>query len=194
MTLLLCDRLFSVAKTMNSTTTEAVTGVPTRYQSGTATAEDYIGGNFCYPETQGTTLANTAHNWTVCQYTDQDSNTAQNFVSTAGIASGTSSIRHIDLATYNWFLPLASGDTGVKALTQMQCSAAVATGVLSFVVAHPIAFMPHPIAALVCIVDGVNTAFNLTRIYDDACLYFIEMPKPATTATTYSGRVQIVSE
>jgi hypothetical protein len=50
-TLLLYDRLFSVAKTMNSTATEAVTGVPTRYQSTTATNEDYIGGNFmCSPK------------------------------------------------------------------------------------------------------------------------------------------------
>ena len=32
--LMLYDRLMSVAKTMNSTATEAVTGVPTRYQSG----------------------------------------------------------------------------------------------------------------------------------------------------------------
>src|SRR4051812_46881823 len=47
-TLLLYDRLFSVAKTMASTGTEAVTGVPTRYQSQTSTAPDYIGGNFCY--------------------------------------------------------------------------------------------------------------------------------------------------
>ncbi|WP_311965189.1 hypothetical protein, partial [Acinetobacter baumannii] len=30
---MLYDRIFDVAKTMNSTATEAVTGVPTRYQS-----------------------------------------------------------------------------------------------------------------------------------------------------------------
>jgi hypothetical protein len=37
MTALLYDRLFSVAKTMNSTANENVTGVPTRYQSTTST-------------------------------------------------------------------------------------------------------------------------------------------------------------
>ena len=193
-TLLLCDRLFMVAKTMNSTGTEAVTGTFSRYQSSTQTAENYAGGNFCYPMVVGTTLPNTAHNWTVCQYTDEGGNTAQSFSSVAGLASATSSIRHIDLAVGNWFLPLASGDVGVKALTQMQCSALVATGLVDFVVAHPIAFFPCPVANTVSIIDGINTAFNLARIYDNACLYFIEMPKPATTATTYSGVITAVAE
>lgn len=191
-TLLLTDRLFSVAKTMNSTGTEAVTGVPTRYQSGTATAEDYIGGNFCYPMNPTTVLAGTAHNWTVCQYTDQDSGTGNSFPSIAGVSACT--VGGIDLVAGSWFMPLAAGDAGVKALTQMQCSAAVATGTITFVVAHPIAFFPCPVANMICNVDGINTAFNLTRIYDNACLNFIEMPKPATTATTYSGQVMIVAE
>ena len=54
---------------MNSTATEAVTGVPTRYQSTTASAEDYI------PEITSASsswrhraLAATAHNWTTCTY------------------------------------------------------------------------------------------------------------------------------
>ncbi len=38
-TLLLYDRIFGVVKTMNSTGTEAVSGVPTRYQSATPTSE-----------------------------------------------------------------------------------------------------------------------------------------------------------
>lgn len=191
-TLLLYDRLFDVAKTMNSTGTEAVTGTFSRYQSGTATAEDYIGGNFCYPMNPTTVLAATAHNWTVCQYTDQASNTGNSFPSIAGVSACT--VGGVDLAVGNWFMPLASGDVGVKALTQMQCSALVATGTITFVVAHPIAFFPCPVANMVSIIDGINTAFNLTRIYDSACLAFLEMPKPATTATTYSGQLTIVAE
>ena len=31
------------------------------------------------------------------------------------------------------------------------------------------------------------------RIFDNACLALIEMPKPATTATTYVGQLQAVS-
>lgn len=191
-TLLLEDRLFSVAKTMNSTATEAVTGVPTRYQSGTSTEEDYIGGNFCYPMVPTTVLPATAHNWTVCQYTDQGSTTAQSFPSIAGISGA--NVHGIDLVASSWFMPLATGDVGVKALTQMQCSALVATGTVTFVVAHPIAYFPCPVAALVCVVDGINTAFNLTRVYDNACLNFIEMPKPSTTSSAYTGMITIVAE
>jgi hypothetical protein len=191
-TLLLYDRLFSVAKTINSTGTEAVTGTFSRYQSGTATAEDYIGGNFVYPMVPTTVLAGVGHNWTVCQYTDQGSNTLQSIPSIAGVSACT--VGGVDLAPGNWFMPLASGDVGVKALTQMQCSALVTTGTVTFVVAHPIAFFPCPVANMVCMVDGINTAFNMTRIYDNACLAFLEMPKPATTLTSYSGQLTIVAE
>lgn len=191
-TLLLYDRLFHVAKTASSSTTEAVTGTFSRYQSGTGTAEDYIGGNFVFPEIRAT-IANTAHNWTVCQYTDQDSNATQSIPSIAGIAAATN-VNCVDLAAGNWFMPLASGDVGVKALTQMQCSSAAITGTVQFVVGHPIAFLPCPVANMVCVLDGVNTAFNMTRVYDDACLALLEMPKPATNATTYSGQFVLCSE
>ena len=191
-TLLLTDRLFAVAKTINSTATEAVTGTFARYQSGTSTAEDYIGGNFCYPFVPTTVLAATAHNWTVCQYTDQGSNTAQSFPSIAGVSACT--VGGIDLVAGSWFMPLAAGDVGVKALSQMQCSALVATGTIDFVIAHAIAFFPCIVANMMCEIDGINTAFNLTRIYDNACLNFIEMPKPATTLGLYSGQLTLVAE
>jgi hypothetical protein len=191
-TLLLYDRLFGVAKTMNSTATEAVSGTFSRYQSGTATNEDYIGGNFVFPYSPTTVLAATAHNWTVCQYTDQDSNATQSIPSIAGVSAST--VGGIDLVAGSWFMTLASGDVGVKALTQMQCSAAVATGTIDFIVGHPICFCPCPVANQICTVDGISTAFNLVRIYDNACLDLIEMPKPATTATIYSGQITIVAE
>jgi hypothetical protein len=191
-TLLMYDRLLSVAKTMNSTATEAVSGTFARYQNATGTAADYIGGNFCFPSNPTTILAATGHNWTVCQYTDQGGNTAQSFATGTGLSAG--AVHAIDLAVGGWFLTLASGDVGVKALTQMQCSALVATGTIDFVVGHPIAFFPCPVANMVCVVDGINTAFSLTQIYDNACLAFLEMPKPATTATTYNGLITAVAE
>jgi hypothetical protein len=191
-TLLLYDRLLAVAKTMNSTATEAVSGTFARYQNASATASDYIGGNFCFPSVPTTVLAATAHNWTVCQYTNQAAATGKSFPSIAGVSACVKN--GIDLAANNWFLPFAAGDVGVKALTQMQCSALVATGTVDFVVGHPIAFMPCLTAYLVCLIDGINTAFNLTFIYDNACLALLEMPKAATTATTYTGQVTAVAE
>lgn len=186
-TLLLYDHIFGVNKTMNSTTTEAVTGVPTRYQSTTGGAADSAEGNFLFIQVGGTALAATAHNWTVCQYTDQGGTTAVNLPSVTGNSSAI--VDRLDHPTGQWFAPLASGDTGIKALTQMQCSAAVATGVVWFMMGHPIAFCPCPVANIVCVTDGINTAFNLERIFDDAALNLLEITKPATTATTYSLNV-----
>lgn len=189
--LLLYDRLFSVAKTMNSTAAETVSGTFARYQNLTATAEDFVGGNFLFPSNPTTVLPATAHAWTICQYTNQANATA-NAPSIAGLSA--CSIGGVDLAVGNWFMPLATGDVGVRALTRMQASALVATGTIDFVVGHPIAMMPCPIANLMCVVDGINTAFNLTRIYDNACLGLLEMPKPAVTAATYAGQIQFVAE
>lgn len=197
-TLLLYDRLYAVAKTMNSTANEAVTGVPTRYQSGTSTNADYIGGNFLFPSVPTTVLPATAHNWTAgggagvgCTYTNQAS-AAANLPVIAGVSACV--LRGMDLVAQSWFMPLAAGDVGVKALTNFACSALVATGTIDFVIGHPIAFMPCPAANLVCVRDGLRSALNLTAIFDNAALAFLEMPKPATTATTYSGLITSVAE
>ena len=192
-TLLLNDRLFSVAKTMNSTATEAVTGVPTRYQDQVSTELDYIGGNFCYPFVPTTVLPATAHNWTVCQYTDQDGNIGNSFDSMTGVSA--CSIGGVDCVAQAWFLQLAAGDVGVKALTQMQCSALVATGTIDFVVAHPIAMIPCYAANVIWVRDALyGQGPRMPHIEDNACLSFLEMPKPATTATTYSGQLVTVAE
>ena len=183
-TLLLYDRLFSVTKTMNSSTTEAVTGVPTRYQSTTAGAADSAENNFLMIECR-TVLAATAHNWTVCTYTDQSNNTGATLPSVTGNSSNI--VNRLDRPVGTWFCPLASGDTGIRNLTQMQCSASVATGAIDFTIGHPIAFMPCGIANFVCEKDGLTTSISLERIFDDACLAFLEICKSATTATTYTG-------
>ncbi len=190
--LMLYDRIFDVVKTMNSTATQAVTGVPTRYQSTTAGNNDYIGGNFCFPTNPTTVLAATAHNWTVCTYLDE-TNAASTFPSATGVSACV--VNGIDLAVgLSFFMPLAAGDVGVKALTQMQCSASVATGTIDFVIGHPIAVNACPVANLACIDDGLYTGLNLASILDGACLSFIELQKPATTATNYSGILRAVSE
>ncbi len=184
-TLLLYDRIFQVNKTMNSTATESVTGVPTRYQNTTGGAVDSAEGNFLFVEVGGTALAATAHNWTTCLYTDQSGNGSATLPSLTGNSGAI--VRRLDHPTSQWFAPLATGDSGIQQLDQMQCSALVATGVVNFVIGHPIAWLPCPVINMVCVTDGLNSAFNLARIFDDAALAFLEVSKPATTATTYSG-------
>ncbi len=190
-TLLLYDRIFDVAKTMNSTATESVTGVPTRYQSSTTTNADYAGGNFIFVEVDATALAATAHNWTVCLYRNQAGTDNQTMPSLVGNSGAI--VRRLDHPTSQWFAPLATGDTGAMDLAQMQCSALVATGLVNFVIGHPIAWLPCPVTNMTCVTDGINSAFNLARIFDDAALAFLEVSKPATTVTTYSGSLTTVS-
>jgi hypothetical protein len=185
--LLLYDRIFDVAKTMSSTATEAVTGVPSRYQSTTGSAADYAGNNFLFPEVQ-TTLGATAHNWTVCKYTSQAGTAGQSAPSMAGISAGAAN--RLDVPLGQWFMPLASGDTGVKALTQMQCDASV-TGAINFVIGHPIAMMPLPANLLSFAFDGIGTAFNPMRVFDDACLAFLNIVPSSVTAPTISGLINL---
>ena len=188
--LMLYDRIFDVAKTMNSTATEAVTGVPTRYQSTTATDQDYAGGNFLFISVGGTALPATAHNWTVCTYTDQ-AGAASTLPSVTGNASAI--VDRFDMPASTWFCPLEAGDVGIKALTQMQCSALVATGLIDFVMGHQLGIISFPVASLMVPFDWLTNRDQTPRIFNDACLALFELPKPATTATSYTGSIYATS-
>jgi hypothetical protein len=76
----------------------------------------------------------------------------------------------------------------------MQCSALVATGTIDFVVSHLIGLIGCPVANLVCLGDALYTALQLTSVFDNACISGLEMPKSATTATSYAGRLSLVAE
>ena len=188
--ILLYDRIFAVAKTMNSSSTEAVTGVPTRYQSTTPTDPNYVGGNFLFVEVGLTLLASTSHNWTVCTYKDQ-ADAASTLPSLTGNSGAI--VHRLDHPTNQWFAPLASGDVGIKALTQMQCSAAVATGLIDFVIGHPIGFMSFPVINSMMPFDWLTNRNQAPRIFNDAYLALLEICKPATTATTYTGHIYVCS-
>lgn len=189
--LMLFDLVFGVAKTMNSTTTEAVTGVPTRYQSSTTTDEDYSGGNFLNIMVGGTALAATAHNWTTCLYTDQDGNTGATLPSVTGNSGAI--VDRADIPLNQWWCPLASGDSGIKALTQMQCSAAVATGVIWFIIGHPIGMMAFPAVNTSYPFDWLTNRDQAPRIFNAACLTWMELAKPSTGAATINGNIYITN-
>jgi len=183
---LLYDRIFDVAKTMSSTGTETVTGVPTRYQSQVATDPDYIGGNFLFPEVI-TTLSATAHNWTVCTYLDQ-ANAASTLPSSVGISGAVA--QRIDIPLNTWFMPLASGDVGVKALTQMQCSASV-TGAVTFAIGHPIGFAGTILTNMLFPFDWITNRSLAPRIFNDACLATM---RPACSSNSLTSGIIEVTE
>jgi hypothetical protein len=188
--LLMYDRLFSVAKTMNSAATEAVTGVPTRYQSTDAASDSYIGDNFGFIEI-GTALAATAHNWTVCQYVNQTGTGTATLPSVTGNNAGI--VDRLDQPVQQWFVPLAANDVGIRNWTQMQCSASVATGAINFCIGHPLGFMAFPVVNSLLPFDWLTNRDQAPRVFNDACISFLEPLKPATGTTTYTGRFQLTS-
>ena len=190
--MLLYDRLFSVAKSMTINTAESITGVPTRYQNTTAGTEDSAEGNFVFLTTT-TGLPATAHNWTICQYTDQSGNTGATFPT---IVNGAILTSNNDPAWRNatsgaaptgWFWPLASGDTGVKNITQLQISVALASGATTAALCHPIAFFPS-YGNLPTRILNFTSALMHTRIFNDACLSFLKMD---TTVVNVMGNLTL---
>lgn len=186
-TLLLYDRIFDVAKTMASTANESVTGVPSRYQSTTGTAEDFAGGNFGFVEVGLTQLSATAHNWDTCLYRDESGNDAQALPTIVGNSAAI--VHRLDHPVNQWFAPLASGDSGIMDWNQMHCSASVAAGLINFVIGHPLGFMSFPIINCVLPFDWLTNRNQAPRIYADAYLAFLEITKPTTTTSTYTGIV-----
>ena len=179
---LLTDQLHMIRKAMNSTTAQAVTGVPTRYQSTTPTDDDYIRSNFVYPRV-ATALPNTAHNHVTCTYLDEAGG-AQTFQTIAGRNSAGQ--HTVDLPqNYGWFMPLPAGSVGVGSITQIQTDAAVATGQIDFVLARPLAWIFEPQSGFVfSVTQALRSAFQMTRIFDGACFNFL-----TNTAASGTGSV-----
>lgn len=184
--LLLYDLIFGVDKLMNSIATEAVTGVPTRYQNITGGQPDSAAGNFLFIQVGTTVLPATAHDWTVCLYIDESGN-ASTLPSLVGNA--TAIVNRFDHPINQWFAPLANADYGIKNLTQMQCSALVATGIIHFMIGHPLGFMSFPVINSLLPFDWLTNRNQAPRIFNNACLALLEPLKPAATATTYTGVV-----
>jgi hypothetical protein len=186
-TLLLYDRLWDQTWNHATGTTQAIDSAnrPTRYQTAALAP-----GNFASGEVT-TALSATAHNITLT-YVDDAGNTAE--AAAAYAAPVSAAANRIPLVSPNWFLTLNAGDTGLRYFTNFaQSTITSVTGVSNFFIGHPLAFVPCPVANIMFLLDGINSAFNLERVFDDACLCFLELPKTATTATTYNGFVSMVS-
>ncbi len=185
--LLLFDCLWDMTHNHASSLSTAVndSNRPTRYQTP-ATAP----GNFLSTMVTST-LSATAHNITVT-YVDQDGNVAEAAPLYAAAVSAVAG--RTNFPAGQWFMPMNSPDTGVSYITNItQSSITSVTGTSQFFIGHPLALAPFPAANVPFIYDGINSAFNLTRIYDGACLSFMT-PAIATTGNiTYTGLIRLVS-
>lgn len=185
--LLLFDCLWDMTYNHASATSTAVdsSNRPDRYQTA-----DLAPGNFISSEIT-TALSATAHTITVT-YVDQDGNTAEAAAAYSAAVSAVAGRTNSPAGT--WFVTLNSPDTGAIYVTNIaQSTTASVTGVSTFFIGQPLVLVPMPTANVPFIYDGINSAFNLVRIYDDACLSFMTPAIATTGSITYNGLLRVVS-
>jgi hypothetical protein len=185
--LMLYDRLWDMTYNHASSLSTAVDAAnrPDRYQTTGLAPGNFISGEIT------TGPLTTAHNITIT-YVDDAGNSAE--AAAAYAAPATAVAGRSPLVTGTWFLTLNAGDTGARYITNIaQSTITSVTGTSNWWVGHPIAMMPFPVANVPFVLDGINSAFNLQRIYDDACLAFYTPSIATATAITYTGLIQLVS-
>lgn len=169
----------------NTTSAQTLTGTPSpRYTNGAGCRLYWV-----QTSAAGATAQNIA-----LSYTDQSGNTGNTLpVTVAMTASGIAGhLSHSGTAANNYgpFLPLASGDSGVRNVATVTFSAAN-TGTGALCLARPIAQITLSVAGLMTEKDLLNQIPSLPRIYDGACLVWLYGAGAATAAsTTFAGGLE----
>lgn len=187
--LLLYDRLWDMTHTMTVDPRSCdAANPPTRYQTAGKAPGNFFSGEV-------TTVLPAATPTITLDYIDQDGNNVTG-AALSTIASA-AAVNTVPFTAPNWFYPLSAGDTGLRSLQNsanaINLSAAMASGVVTWFIGHPLAMIPMPTASVPIIVDGINSAFNLTQVQDSACLSFMELSKGSTTATNWWGNIMLVA-
>lgn len=167
---------------LNSAVAQNLSGTPTlRYTNGV--------GCRLYLVPYSGTVGATAHNFN-CSYTDQDGNTGNTMpVTVACTASAISGhITHSGTAANNYgpFVPLASGDYGVRnvASVTMSASSAGTSPLAALVLCRPILTLPLTTVSVGAERDLLNQLPSLPRVPDGACLTWLYFAGAATAATS----------
>lgn len=164
---------------MNVATSQTLSGTPSlRYTNGEG-VRAYL--------TVVTTTGATAHNLSM-SYTDQAGNTGNTLpVTVACTASAiTPHITHSGTAANNYgpFLPLASGDYGIRNVASVQLSAASLAGTAALVLARPLLTIPLTTVSIASERDFLNQIPSLPKVPDGACLTWLYFSGAATAAAT----------
>ena len=171
----------------NTTSAQTLVGTPTlRYTNGEGCRMYWV-----QTAAAGATAQNIA-----LSYTDQAGNTGNALGATVAMtASGIAGhISHAGTAANNYgpFLPLASGDTGVRSVQTATFSAAN-TGTGALCIARPLAQITLSVAGLMTEKDLLNQIPSLPVIKDGACLVWLYGAGAATAAsTTFAGGIEVV--
>lgn len=142
------------------------------------------------------TAGATAHNVAI-SYTDQANNAANSLpVTVACTASAIAGhITHSGTAANNYgpFLPLASGDTGIRSVQTITMSAASGAGTAALVLCKPLITIPVTTSGVYAERDLLNQLPSLPVVDDGACLVWLYFAGAATAANTnFYGHTQTV--
>jgi hypothetical protein len=133
------------------------------------------------------TTGATAHNLSM-SYTDQGG-TAGNTLPVTVACTASAIVPHITHSgvaanNYGPFLPLASGDSGIRSVQTVQLSAASLAGTAALVLCKPITQITISVSGLMTEKDLLNQIPSLPRIPDGACLTWILGAGAAVAAST----------
>lgn len=184
-TLLLYDRIWH--SDFSVTVDTAFTMTPARYATTGSTGTSV--GNFFTYECRSSLGAGYR---AALEYVDQDGNTAEFTGVNSGTALATGQLATQANASDIWY-PLAAGDTGISEVISLDVAAGGSSGSLTAILGHPLAFIPQPVASTLITLDGINSAFHMQRVYDNACMALFEIRKPSTSNTAYHGVIHLVS-
>jgi hypothetical protein len=171
----------------NTTSAQSLSGTPSLRATN---------GNGCRLYwVQTATAGATAQNINV-SYTDQSGNTGNTLPVTVAMTASAIAphISHSGTAANNYgpFLPLASGDYGVRNVASVTFSAAN-TGTGALVLAKPLMEIPIGVVSLYHNKDMLSQIPSLPVIPDGACLAFILIAGGAVAAsTTFAGHTEFV--
>jgi hypothetical protein len=138
------------------------------------------------------------------KYTNQDGVTGKlSEVCTQNAAAFIGSITNSDRAIQNsagWMIPLAAGDSGVRAVESVTMISGTDVGLFSVILVKPLVqtcFREGGISTAGTIATPYEKDFlvptgDLTRIYDDAFLNFVVLPQASLATTVLRGDMKVI--
>jgi hypothetical protein len=85
---------------------------------------------------------------------------------------------------YGPFMPLAAGDYGVRSIEQLNLSVSYVSGTLAYCLAKPLLYLPMTTVGVAAERDLLNQLPSLPRVYDGACLAWLEYAGASTPASS----------
>lgn len=173
---------------MNASTLQTMVGTPTlRYTDGVGVRASLV---------ITTSSGATAHNLSM-SYTNSASTAGRTLPVTVSCTASaiTPHITHSGTAANNYgpFLPLASGDVGIKSVQSVQLSAASLAGTAALVLYKPLMTIPLTTVSVASERDFLNQIPSLPVIKDGACLTWLLFTGAAVAASTnFYGHVEAV--